>query len=516
MRAPTVRWPTSSRGLGLQRLVSLVNPVRRMGHKGRLEQIPIERRVESFANDLNTRRGIVSGRVALVPRSTEIQPSSLRFVPPLCLSKKTVHQKYAFVCLLGLQITRNANNYTKSQASKRSLVHVFSRALAKRAQRKVQIGTLSESTVRRPGKGPRRARSQSVPGRHAATRSRRGSSSSSPPTADGFGAGTPGCSPWRPDAVMSTTGRGRHSVLRIFKGRRGRTGHHATCGALPAAGPYLRLSRFQGGQAVKQKRELFRGPRRRSDSLTLPSAATSRFRNFNPIPFRSTRAARYQTGFPRLLGSTNPCASAFTWNLSPLRPSKFSFEYLLLPPRSAPAAAPPGLAPQVSAQFGTVTRLPVHPASPVLLTKNGPLGALDSVARLNRAAAPSYLFKGSFDSAYAREILPRKKVDPWVIDLGGRRSKSSSIEDLAARKSDCLETSWEASFDPSHAREILPRKKFDPWVIDFGWTAIPVVDTGRPTRMALKLLGRLPCVIGIILTQHMHVRFCLEKKLTHG
>ncbi|KAI3664204.1 hypothetical protein L6452_44830 [Arctium lappa] len=120
-------------------------------------------------------------------------------------------------------------------------------------------------------------------GRHAATRSRRGSSSSSPPTADGFGTGTPvpspqsqsfsrgygsilptslayivpstrGCSPWRPDAVMSTTGRGRHSVLRIFKGRRGRTGHRATCGALPAAGPYLRLSRFQGGQAVKQKR----------------------------------------------------------------------------------------------------------------------------------------------------------------------------------------------------------------------------------------------------------------------
>ncbi|RJF76420.1 hypothetical protein D4Z77_08565, partial [Campylobacter coli] len=32
----------------------------------------------------------------------------------------------------------------------------------------------------------------------------------------------------------------------------------------------------------------------------------------------------------------------FTWNPSPLRPSKFSFEYLLLPPRSAPAAAPPG------------------------------------------------------------------------------------------------------------------------------------------------------------------------------
>lgn len=36
--------------------------------------ISSERRVESFADDLNTRRGIVSGRVALLPRSTEIQP----------------------------------------------------------------------------------------------------------------------------------------------------------------------------------------------------------------------------------------------------------------------------------------------------------------------------------------------------------------------------------------------------------------------------------------------------------
>ncbi|KAK8632060.1 hypothetical protein V6N13_028837 [Hibiscus sabdariffa] len=145
------------------------------------------------------------------------------------------------------------------------------------------VRTSSESTVRRPGKAPEGAVPSPSPGRHAATRSRRGSSSSSAPAADGFGTGTPvpspqcqsfsrgygsilptslayivpstrGCSPWRPDAVMSTTGRGRHSVLRIFKGRRGRTGHHATCGALPAAGPYLQLSSFQGGQAVKQKR----------------------------------------------------------------------------------------------------------------------------------------------------------------------------------------------------------------------------------------------------------------------
>ncbi|KAI3475394.1 hypothetical protein L1887_63235 [Cichorium endivia] len=220
------------------------------------------------------------------------------------------------------------------------------------------VRTSSELAVRRPGKAPEGAVPSPSPAgtRRPALAAEAARAVRRQPTGSGLGPPVPspqsqsfsrgygsilptslayivpstrGCSPWRPDAVMSTTGRGRHSVLRIFKGRRGRTGHRATCGALPAAGPYLRLS--------------------------LP----------------------------------------FTWNLSPLRPSKFSFEYLLLPPRSAPTAAPPRLTPKVSAQFGTVTRLPVHPASPVLLTKNGPLGALDSVARLNEAAAPSYLFKNS-------------------------------------------------------------------------------------------------------------------------
>ncbi|KAF3632545.1 hypothetical protein FXO37_27418 [Capsicum annuum] len=145
------------------------------------------------------------------------------------------------------------------------------------------VRTSSELVVRRAGKALKGTVPSPSPGRHAATRSRRGSNSSSPLTADEFRTGTPvpspqsqsfsrsygsilltflacivpstrGCSPWRPDAVLSTTGRGRHSVLRIFKGRRERTEHHAMCGALPAAGPYFRLSRFQGGQAVKQKR----------------------------------------------------------------------------------------------------------------------------------------------------------------------------------------------------------------------------------------------------------------------
>ncbi|KAG5129007.1 hypothetical protein JHK84_035404 [Glycine max] len=206
------------------------------------------------------------------------------------------------------------------------------------------VRTSSELTVRRPGKRPRRARSQSVP-RPArddplSPRKQLEQSTDSRRVRDWDPRAQPsepilfprGCSPWRPDAVMSTTGRGRHSVLRIFKGRRGRTGHHATCGALPAAGPYLRLSRFQGGQAI----------------CTDDRSARAR-----ALGFAATAAPSYSSGL-------GPC--------------------------------PDG---RVSAQLGTVTQLPVHPASPVLLTKNGPLGALDSMARLNRAAAPSYLFKNS-------------------------------------------------------------------------------------------------------------------------
>ncbi|KAK7286237.1 hypothetical protein RJT34_21117 [Clitoria ternatea] len=113
------------------------------------------------------------------------------------------------------------------------------------------VRTSSELTVRRPAKRPRKTRSQSVPrparGNPLSPREQLEQSTDSRRVRD-----------WDPRAQPSEPilfpRRGRHSVLRIFKGRQGRTGHHATCGALPAAGPYLRLSRFQGGQAVKQKR----------------------------------------------------------------------------------------------------------------------------------------------------------------------------------------------------------------------------------------------------------------------
>ena len=57
---------------------------------------------------------------------------------------------------------------------------------------------------------------------------------------------TRGCTPWRPEAVMSTTMGANKSRHRIFKGRRGRTGHCKRCNAFPSHKPYRRSIRFQG------------------------------------------------------------------------------------------------------------------------------------------------------------------------------------------------------------------------------------------------------------------------------
>ncbi|KAL0803468.1 hypothetical protein Bca101_095958 [Brassica carinata] len=199
--------------------------------------------------------------------------------------------------------------------------------------RKDHRDAFSELAVRRPGKALERAVPSPSPSRHEAVRSRHVSGSSSPPTVDGFGTGTPdpspqsqsfsrtygsilptslayivpltrGCSPWRPDAVMSTTGRERHSVLRIFKGRRECTGHHATCGALPAAGPDLRLRSFQGGQAICTD-----GCSARARALGFAATAAPSYssrpgscpdgRSFAPIPKSDERFARqYRCGPP--------------------------------------------------------------------------------------------------------------------------------------------------------------------------------------------------------------------------
>ena len=72
---------------------------------------------------------------------------------------------------------------------------------------------------------------------------------------------TRGCTPWRPDAVMSTTWGANNTLPRIFKGRRERIGHRKNCSAFPAAHPYRRLSRFQGpGSCQQEKTTLAEAP----------------------------------------------------------------------------------------------------------------------------------------------------------------------------------------------------------------------------------------------------------------
>jgi hypothetical protein len=88
--------------------------------------------------------------------------------------------------------------------------------------------------------------------------------------------------------------------------------------------------------------------------LRLPSCrhtiSTSRFRNMNLIPFRVPQARtcllRSIEAHPQ--DRLTRVQVLFTRNLSPLQSSKFPFEYLLLPPRSALGATRPGLAPRAS------------------------------------------------------------------------------------------------------------------------------------------------------------------------
>ncbi|KAL0744958.1 hypothetical protein Bca101_100903 [Brassica carinata] len=219
--------------------------------------------------------------------------------------------------------------------------------------RKDHRNAFSELAVRRPGKLERAVPSPSPPTRRSA---RHVSGSSSPPTVDGFGTGTPepspqsqsfsrsygsilptslayivpstrGCSPWRPDAVMSTTGRERHSVLRIFKGAgMHRTPRGVRCSSSRWTLP--RLSRFRVGRLLNRKDNSFRIPPTASpDSLTLPSTATSRFRNFNRIPFRSSRISAIRRSFAPI----------------PKSDERFARQYRCGPPPEFPLAARSGI-----------------------------------------------------------------------------------------------------------------------------------------------------------------------------
>ncbi len=68
---------------------------------------------------------------------------------------------------------------------------------------------------------------------------------------------TRGCTPWRPEAVMSTTRGANKSLHWVFKGRRKCTGQYKRNTAFPETTPYRRAIRFQGlANCEKEKRTL--------------------------------------------------------------------------------------------------------------------------------------------------------------------------------------------------------------------------------------------------------------------
>ncbi|CAN6974074.1 unnamed protein product, partial [Brassica rapa subsp. trilocularis] len=92
----------------------------------------------------------------------------------------------------------------------------------------------------------------------------------------------------------------------------------------------------------------------------------------------------------------------------PLRPSKFSFEYLLLPPRSAPTATPPGLAPYV---FKRPPRPPTHRG----------LALAPTAGYRSHASAPS-IFGATLDSSNERFARQYRCGHPPEFPLASPRS----------------------------------------------------------------------------------------------
>jgi hypothetical protein len=202
---------------------------------------------------------------------------------------------------------------------------------------------------------------------------------------------TRGCSPWRPDAVMSTTKpdnpapldfHGPSKAHRTTRKMRCFTSRLAPSPVNPIPGRFPHRCGVR--EAVKKKRELFPGlPPASRGSFVLPpprparapcGAHAGRYPGFGSgiltgFPFghrqdlsgtlagtEKRRLRRHaaadailllsERSYPMPQGRLTRDQLLFSRNLSPLRPSKFSFEYLLLPPRSALGAVPPRLTPR--------------------------------------------------------------------------------------------------------------------------------------------------------------------------
>ncbi|KAK9160435.1 hypothetical protein Syun_006776 [Stephania yunnanensis] len=131
---------------------------------------------------------------------------------------------------------------------------------------------------------------------------------------------TGGRSPWRPDAVMSTTGARRYSVLRIFKGAGAPDTTNVRCSSSrrdPTSG-----EPFPGWAVLNEKITLPEAPADVSDSLTLPSTAASGSGILTRFPFEARAKHAFETGSAptearraRALGFTTTAAPSYSSGL---------------------------------------------------------------------------------------------------------------------------------------------------------------------------------------------------------
>ena len=131
---------------------------------------------------------------------------------------------------------------------------------------------------------------------------------------------TRACSTRRPAAVMSTNRRENESFPWSFNGLQECTGHHKKCGALPTIKRYLLAIRFHGFRSLTRKENSSQGSclrlpvqlRYRKSATKGPEYPRSGSGILTQFPFdKWPMIGHFQTDFPYLLGSTNPCPTAF-------------------------------------------------------------------------------------------------------------------------------------------------------------------------------------------------------------
>ena len=118
--------------------------------------------------------------------------------------------------------------------------------------------------------------------------------------------------------------------------------------------PITRQTDFRAQDNLKEKKTLPRASTCIAKfTLCYHAISTSWLRNVNPKPCRDPKQSLYIQNIPCSQDRLTHVQLLFTWNPSPLQSSKFSFEYLLLPPRSALEAASPRFTPKAASQTPT-------------------------------------------------------------------------------------------------------------------------------------------------------------------